>query len=309
VDAAVIRPPACPVCGGPTERRRARQGPRAGLEFWGCRRFPACDGLINIDPPATPSKGDPAGAERRQRSYAHLKFEQARARDRLKRRALLPLAIGLGVLLIALAYVVALPLGRPWVWVAPTLVLAVWMFGLLRLPFEAFVWAKGLEGERKVAEALEPLKQEGFILLANRPVPLARGDIDCIAIGPPGVFTIEIKNWGGRAYVRNEALWVGTADRSWVVDQIYRESVSVQLALASELNALHVVVVPIICAVGGLRGTDRRIRGVQLLDVKNILPWLRAQPVLLDEATLDRIAGLAERAFPEPLPWDEVWLN
>ncbi len=235
-------------------------------------------------------------------------FERARARDRLKRRALLPLAVAFGMVLVVLSFVAAVPLGRPWVWILPTLVVLVWLLGLLRLPFEALVWAKGIEGERAVAVALEPLKAEGFVLLANRPVPLARGDIDCIAIGPTGVFTIEIKNWGGRASVRNNALWVGTADRSWVVDQIYRESVAVQLALAVELNPRKLIVVPIICVVGGLSGTEHSIRGVQLLKAGDVARSLRERPVLLDGADVDRIAAVAAKAFPEPMPWDEAWM-
>lgn len=305
---ASVRPPACPVCNGPTDRRRARNGPRVGLEFWGCRRFPACDGLINIDPPAAAGSSSAAVTERESRTYAHTMFERARARDRLKRRALLPLAVAIGVVLVALAFVAAVPMGRPWVWIAPALVILVWIAGLLRLPFEALVWAKGMEGERVVAAALEPLKAEGFVLLANRPVPLARGDIDCIAIGPTGVFTIEIKNWGGRASVRNNALWVGTADRSWVVDQIYRESVAVQVAIAAELNPRMLTVVPIICVVGGLSGTERSIRGVQLLQAGDVAPLLRERPVLLDAAEVAHIATVAEKAFPEPMPWDEAWM-
>ncbi len=36
--------PACPRCGGPMGRRTARQGARAGSEFWGCSAYPACRG-------------------------------------------------------------------------------------------------------------------------------------------------------------------------------------------------------------------------------------------------------------------------
>lgn len=306
---ASARPPACPTCTGPMDRKRARTGPRAGLEFWGCRRFPACDGLINIEPSSAAAKADPAVTERESRNYAQTMFERARARDRLKRRALLPLAVAFGLMLVALGFVVAVPLGRPWIWLVPALVMVVWILGLVRLPFEAIVWAKGIEGERAVAAALEPLKAEGFVLLANRPVPLARGDIDCIAIGPTGIFTIEIKNWGGRATVRNNALWVGTADRSWVVDQVYKEALAVQLALALELNVRRLTVMPVICVVGGLSGAEHSIRGVHLLDVRDIASSLRELPKLLDDDGVVKVATLADKAFPEPLPWDESSMN
>jgi hypothetical protein len=45
----VDEPPNCPDCSSPMVRRRAARGPRAGREFWGCSRFPACKGIVNID--------------------------------------------------------------------------------------------------------------------------------------------------------------------------------------------------------------------------------------------------------------------
>jgi len=41
-------PPACPQCGKPMRRRTARQGPRAGLPFWGCSSFPDCRATVPI---------------------------------------------------------------------------------------------------------------------------------------------------------------------------------------------------------------------------------------------------------------------
>ena len=36
--------PACPLCGKPLALRTARQGPRAGSQFWGCTGYPECKG-------------------------------------------------------------------------------------------------------------------------------------------------------------------------------------------------------------------------------------------------------------------------
>jgi hypothetical protein len=296
--------PPCPVCAGPMSRKLVGRGPRAGLEMWGCRRWPACDGVINIDSPQ-PDPAASAGSQKHEPSaYAQAMFERALARDRLKRRALLPLAVGIAIVLVALAFVAALPTGKPWIWIAPVVVVVVWMLALLRLPFESLVWAKGIEGERRVAEALEPLEQEGFRFLYNRRIPLARGDIDCVVIGSSGVFVIETKNWGGRASVRNNLLLIGTADRSWVVDQIFRESMAVQIALADEMNRHRMTVVPVVCVVGGISGSERAVSGVQLLEPNSIARWIRERPPVLDAEAIKRIADLAHRALPEPLPWD-----
>lgn len=40
--------PPCPECGSAMVRRKARQGPRAGQDFLGCSRFPACRGTREI---------------------------------------------------------------------------------------------------------------------------------------------------------------------------------------------------------------------------------------------------------------------
>jgi restriction system protein len=37
--------PACPKCGSPMVQRTAKRGPNAGSQFWGCPRYPACQGI------------------------------------------------------------------------------------------------------------------------------------------------------------------------------------------------------------------------------------------------------------------------
>lgn len=38
--------PACPTCGGGMMQREATRGKFAGQAFWGCRRYPACKGIV-----------------------------------------------------------------------------------------------------------------------------------------------------------------------------------------------------------------------------------------------------------------------
>jgi restriction system protein len=40
--------PSCPKCGSPMAKRTARQGSRAGSQFWGCTKYPACKGTRDI---------------------------------------------------------------------------------------------------------------------------------------------------------------------------------------------------------------------------------------------------------------------
>ena len=48
--------PECPDCNGPTILRTAGAGPDAGRSFWGCSRFPACRGTVNVSE-VPPPKG------------------------------------------------------------------------------------------------------------------------------------------------------------------------------------------------------------------------------------------------------------
>lgn len=43
--------PACPDCGHPMTRRKARTGANAGKTFWGCTGYPDCKGLREIEQP------------------------------------------------------------------------------------------------------------------------------------------------------------------------------------------------------------------------------------------------------------------
>jgi len=52
--------PACPRCGKPMRLRTARQGPRAGQQFWGCSAYPDCKGTrpLQPDPPERSASSD-----------------------------------------------------------------------------------------------------------------------------------------------------------------------------------------------------------------------------------------------------------
>lgn len=40
--------PACPDCGGEMIQRKARRGPNPESRFWGCARYPACEGTRSL---------------------------------------------------------------------------------------------------------------------------------------------------------------------------------------------------------------------------------------------------------------------
>lgn len=42
----------CPACGSPMRLRTVRRGPKAGSQFWGCSRYPACKATVEFRPTA-----------------------------------------------------------------------------------------------------------------------------------------------------------------------------------------------------------------------------------------------------------------
>jgi hypothetical protein len=57
-------------------------------------------------------------------------------------------------------------------------------------------WRRGAEGEEVVGRILEGLSANGWQVIHD--VTFGRGNIDHIAIGPGGVFTVETKSHGGK---------------------------------------------------------------------------------------------------------------
>ena len=49
VMAAREEAPACPECGAPMRKRTARSGKNPGQPFWGCSKYPACEGIRSYD--------------------------------------------------------------------------------------------------------------------------------------------------------------------------------------------------------------------------------------------------------------------
>lgn len=43
-----IKEPCCPKCGSIMILRTAKKGKYSGQKFWGCKKFPNCDGILNV---------------------------------------------------------------------------------------------------------------------------------------------------------------------------------------------------------------------------------------------------------------------
>jgi hypothetical protein len=70
--------------------------------------------------------------------------------------------------------------------------------------FDPYPWARGLDGERQVAEILNELQERGFKIREH--IDTGFGDVDHVVIGPTGVFAVETKNWSGKVTIQEGTL-------------------------------------------------------------------------------------------------------
>ena len=125
------------------------------------------------------------------------------------------------------------------------------------------------------------------MLLHDLRIPNTRANIDHVVIGPPGVFVVETKSYGGRIRVRSGELVVNGRRRTGVVDQVTRQAAVV----SSALEDVHVG--RIICvhrAEFPLFGAPR-LEGVPIVDGRGLVRILREAPYVL---TLDDVPRLVK---------------
>ncbi|NNN21686.1 MAG: NERD domain-containing protein [Acidimicrobiales bacterium] len=83
-------------------------------------------------------------------------------------------------------------------------------------PQSTQAWAKGSEGERKLAAGLARRAGDRMILLHDCRVPKTRGNIDHIAVASSGVWVIDAKSYKGMVEKRDVGGWFTTDFRLYV---------------------------------------------------------------------------------------------
>lgn len=171
---------------------------------------------------------------------------------------------------------------------------------LLGLRTEATSWEVGAKGERQVHKELEKLKRDGWQVLPS----IVKGngsDIDHLAIGPPGVFTINTKNHQGAS------IWIG--DHTMKVNNVRlpylrnsRHEAESAARVLSRATGLEVKVRPVLAFVGVASIKSSRTETSDVLVVRGgeIVHALRELPALYSYQERERIYSTARRA--------EIWL-
>lgn len=166
-------------------------------------------------------------------------------------------------------------------------------------PHTTRAWARGAEGEREFAKALEVVP--GIRVLHDRGVPGSRANIDHIVVSPSGVFVVDAKLYKGairvgdaRSFFRREKrLFVGRRDCSNLADGvIWQASVVTGVLEAAAIQPLPPISA-VLCFVRGewpLFRPPSLFRDVRLEGTRSIKKLLLASQVL-DSTAIDRIAA------------------
>ena len=169
-------------------------------------------------------------------------------------------------------------------------------------------WARGAEGEAKLARKLERWTAErGVALLHDRRMPRSRANIDHLAIGPSGVMVIDAKRYTGRIAVerrggllreRTEHLLVRGRDKTKLVDGVLAQAAAVRAVLANGPHAT-VPVRAVLCFVDGDWPLFGRleVRGVPVLPPRQTAKLCRDDGPL-GAATVQELAHDLARLLP-----------
>jgi hypothetical protein len=300
----------CPECGrAPMVERVARRGKRIGERFLGCRAYPQCRGTRPIveattgpTPPAPSAEPEPppplrrgvAGGSARER---YEKLDSAH-RDHIQSARRRIIAIGAAGVVLGLLWLSSgrtLYLFQPVFGLYLAILSVIWVLGRLFItPQSIRAWRTGADGEAKTAAALNRLGDD-WIVLHDRPIPGSRANIDHIAIGPPGIFVIETKDYSGRISLAGNEIRVNGRRVGWI-DQVRGQAQAVIAVVSKVDDAPPVPVTPIICVHrADLPWLRSSAAGVRVLSGRGMLDALvKAAPTLSPDA-VRRVADELDR--------------
>jgi len=241
------------------------------------------------------SAGGSAQAEYERRA-AHHAADVRRRRPRI-------LVFGAVVAIVGLLVLMVNPLWGGVVLLFDVVVVASALFAT---PNSITAWQTGAQVELRTARLLEPLEGEGFRILHDRQIPGSRANIDHLVIGPPGIYVVETKSLGGSLQIRDNDVFVAGRRRTKMIDEVKREALAVESALADEIAAHGRTVSPVICVHrADLPLLRFEVAGVRIVSGKDLVKRLREADHLLAPADVERLAALASArlrpAFTAPL--------
>jgi hypothetical protein len=299
-------------------QRRAGRGAKTGGFFWGCSRYPACRGTIDIPSisptpdslagpstsPVSPSTlantempgggaiiGTAGGSARRTYERRRQTHNAQRA-DRLARAVPRAAVAGIatGVLMSAAGQALALVFGG-------AVAIAVLLETLVVRP-STTAWRTGSDGEERTASSLDGLAADGFVVFHDRSIPSSSANIDHLVVGPTGVFVVETKNIAGDFRVRGDEVRIG-GRRVGLVDEVRREVDATWTAVAPVLGPKGLAIIPIVCAHrASLPFFRRQVDGIRIVDGRGLARFIRGGRQVLSPAEIADLRRRVEVILP-----------
>lgn len=165
---------------------------------------------------------------------------------------------------------------------------------------DAWSWYQGALGEIEVGKMLRALGPEWFVR-HSVPIGADTKDVDHLVIGPGGVFAINTKHHAGASiWVGDYVLRVNNANTHHL-KAAQGDSLDVSRRLSDKVG-FPVPVTPVIAVLNSRGIKDGRAgpkRTVSVVDARNLVTWLEAQPAQLGQTKIELIKLAAE----EPMTW------
>ena len=229
---------------------------------------------------------------------ARREYERRRLMDAAGRRRALPVAAALVVFVAVVAYFVG---QKVWPGNGGTVALVVAVIAALKMAVElaprrsTTAWRTGADGEAAVAAVLDMLP--GWRALHDRRVPGKRSNIDHVAVGPSGVWTVDAKRYKGKLSVhRGGLVKVAGRDVTKLLDQARQQAAVAAIALAA--GGPVTTVEPVLCFVGTeLPRRHTVVGGVHLVTRKGLVRLLTRSPKVLTQDEVERTADLLDQAL------------
>lgn len=232
-----------------------------------------------------------AGASARQQYRQHLR--QWRRRNRILFATIWALAL---ILYCALIYLSRDHLAFFFLGMLAGVAVAVAVAAFNSPPQWIENYLRGAWGEERTSAELVSLLDEGWVIIHD----LARltHNLDHVLVGPPGVFVIETKNFGGTVAVRRDMVTIQYADHGKPLpmgDKIARQARSQGVEvnrMLTQRGHLKVWVTAAVAIWGDFPQGQAEGDRVTFVAGDQLVEWLRGQRARLSAQQIDQIAEL-----------------
>jgi hypothetical protein len=173
-------------------------------------------------------------------------------------------------------------------------------------PQSTDAWARGAEGERRLARRLTDDLGDVAVVLHDRKVPKTRGNIDHLVVASNGIWIVDAKNYTGKAEQRdigglfstNIQLYVNGRNQTELISGLAWQVHAVRAAL-TPTGFAELPVHPTLCFMnsGGLFAKPFHIDEVLVTWPAKLLESIRA-PGPFDAITMDMLARQLSSKLP-----------